>query len=292
MGGATLGRVLGMEPRIRTAVSFMPYQGEASFYDDVRGWDGALLLLSGTNDTTAPPALQQAWMEAADRTSRSLLVRTTDMGHKAVTDLELGEDPMPDALQLAIVSTLASSFVRAEQRGEEDLWAELLAPGAPEIEQVRWSRSHVPALAATLEEGERVTLGIAGLSESSAEVFFGTDESLADGVSVGSLDLPLGVGTASIDVPASWQGDLWVGVRTDGADGEVWTRAIGLVVSPEPEPDTDVPEDPGADGDGVETDEADASSGCVTAPGPALGWVWLLSPLLWRRRARAETRPA
>lgn len=285
MGGATLGKLLGLEPKIRTAVAFMPYEGDPAYYDAVRGYDGSLLVLSGTNDTTAPPALQQEWMEAADTTARSLLIQIADMGHQAVTDLSFDDDPMPDDLQLEIVSALATTFVRAEQRGEEALWIDLVGPAAPEIERTLWSRSHDPALWATLAD-DRVSLGVAGLSASTGEVILGSDEALTDGISVGTLDLALGVAELTVDVPASMSGDLWVGVRTDGADGEVWTRSVGLVVGSEPDP-----EDPGTPGEPPDEDEGEDGSpddagsddrGCSTAPGVGLPWLLLL--LLRRRR--------
>lgn len=219
MGGATLGHLLGLEPRIRTAVAFMPYEGQAAYYDAVRDYDGALLVLSGTHDTTAPPALQQEWMDAADHTSRSLLVLITDMGHTAVTDLVFGDDPLPDDLQRAIVTDLGTTFVRAEHGGDESLWADLLGPLPNGIERQSWSRSHDPVLVASLADGQ-ITVGVAGLLGATGEVFLGTTEAELD-VTVGTVDLADGVGKTTVDVPSAWTGDLYVAVRTDSDDGPV-----------------------------------------------------------------------
>jgi dienelactone hydrolase len=290
MGGATLARLLGLEPQIRTAVAFMPYEGLPSYYETLETWSGSLLLLSGTHDTTAPPAMQHRWMDSADQTARSLLLELTDMGHKGVTDLTFDEDPMPDDLQREIVISLATDFVLAEQGGDESLWASLIGPGLGELEVQRWSRSHAPALWATLQDGE-ISLGVAGLPGEAGEVLIGSapsDEGLLDAISVGALPLEAGVGELTVAVPATWAGDLWVRVRLEGEDGERWTRAAPLITGTEPgEPGE--PAEPGEPGGPeapatAQEQPAQDSHGCATRFGPAVTWAWMLG-LAYRRRS-------
>jgi dienelactone hydrolase len=273
MGGATLAHLLELEPQVRTAVAFMPYEGLPSYYEPLESWTGSLLLLSGTHDTTAPPPMQQRWMESADQTARSLLLELQDMGHSGVTDLSFDEDPMPDELQREILLSLATTFVKAEQGGDEALWASLIGSGDLEVQ--RWSRSHAPVLWATLQEGA-ISLGVAGLPGEVGEVNLGSapaEDGLVDAVVAGELLLEAGVGELVVEVPAEWAGDLWVRVRL----GERWTRAVPLITgSVEPVEDEEAaPETPVQD-----------SHGCATRSGEALTWAWLLGVALRRRRGR------
>jgi dienelactone hydrolase len=300
MGGATLSHLVGLEPRIRTAVAFMPYEGWPAYYRELGAWDGAYLLLSGTNDTTAPVALQREWFVAAEATRRSLWVTVTGMGHQAPTDLTSNEDPMPDDVQRDVVSRLASTFVRAEHGGEEDLWAELIGPGTDALDATFASRSHEPALWATLDAGV-VDLGVAGPYDAAGEVFFGsapTEDGLADAVSAGALDLATGVARATVPVPAGWAGDLYVRVRTEGDDGPAWTRPVPLITgtpvdAPDdtgtppttgaPDPTDPTATDPTATDPAPDRPRRDDPSGCATGPS---GGPWALAALLLLRRRR------
>ncbi|MEQ1504341.1 MAG: MYXO-CTERM sorting domain-containing protein [Myxococcota bacterium] len=314
MGGATLGKLLGMEPRIRTAVAFMPYEGLSPYYEAVRGYDGSLLVLSGTNDTTAPPPLQEAWMDAADTAGRAVSILLQDVGHTAVTDLTFNDDPIPDDVERELVIRLGTTFVRAEHGGEEDLWAELIGP-SDDVRTFR-SRSHDPIGWATLD-GATATFGVAALEDATADATFGVDAALSDPSAAGDVALSRGVGTASAPLPAG-SGDVWLGIRTDGPDGEVWTRSLPLVVAEPPttttgptttdgdpsttDPSTTDPTDPSTtdpsttdggsgddddDGTSGDGDGDDAGCGCATGPigGLAVGWLAVgLAGFVRRRR--------
>ncbi len=303
MGGATLSHLLALEPRIETAVAFMPYEGSRSYYDELAAYDGSYLVLTGTHDTTAPPALQREWFAAAEQTHRSLWVTVQDMGHQAVTDLSFEEDPMPDAQQRTIVTDLATNFVLAEHRGEEDRWSALTGPGLAGIDATLASRSHAPALW-TVRTGDTIELGVAGLLESTAEIVFGTAETadgLADPLVAGEVAMPAGVGTAVVDLPVGWEGALLVRVHVTGPDGDAWTRAITLIeaepVDPttpdEPDEEAEEPEEepttepPATDPDPVEeprASRADAPRGCSTVPALPSGALVLLGLAASRRR--------
>jgi dienelactone hydrolase len=282
MGGGTLGLVLGLEPRVRTAVAFMPYEGLADAYDGMRAFDGSLLVLSGTADTTAPPRMQQDWIGAADSTARGLLVELDGFGHSGVTDLSWDEDPVPDEVQHELQVALAMSFVLAEHGGDEALWADLLTD--PDgIGVRRWSRSLDPVLWATLD-GDRIALGVVGPDASAAEITVGTgpaEEGLLDAVSVATLDLPSGVAVTTIDVPADHAGDLWVTARTD--DG-AWTRAIPLVTGSEPPQTTGVEPGPTPGDEPAVAAAPTLSGGCATVPGATVLWAWIGGLLARRRR--------
>ena len=295
--------LLHLAPEIRTAVAFMPYAGYPDYYEELSSWDGSLLVLSGTNDTTAPPDLQQQWLEAADATERSLLVRITDMGHQAVTDLSFGEDPMPDDEQRALVLALGSSFVLAEHRGEEDRWAELMRSSLEGLDVLLASRSQRPAFFAVPGE-EKLSIGVAGLSASSGELIIGSGplgSGLADPQTIAALDLPLGVATLEIDMPSPVApgSALWVAARLDAVGGPLWTRAIELAPASEGRTSEDsASEDAPTPFSPAERQD---SCGCSSAPGAGSARlraaVWLAGGLFWTRvrgrpLGRSSTSPS
>jgi dienelactone hydrolase len=282
MGGGTLPHLLALEPRIRTAVQYMPYEGYPEYYDELSGWDGSLLILSGTHDTTAPPVLQDEWFASAGSAARLLLVRLTDVGHKAVTDLTFGEDPIPDDLQREVVITLGTTFVRAEHGGDEDLWAELTGAAQGGIDATAASDGNAPVLWATPVDGE-VEVGVASRLGTEVALAFGpsADPTGWDGGDAASLSLPDGIGSGRVPLPAV-DGDLWVAARAEGG----WTRAVQVVDAPDAPPPVDEDEDPA---DGSPAPDGRDSCGCASLSGPV--WPWPVALLGWRRRWRARTPP-
>jgi dienelactone hydrolase len=284
MGGATLHRVLGLEPRLDVAVAFMPYVGPPAYHRALAEWTGSYLLLSGTADTTAPVALQQEWFADVAATRRSLWTTVDDMGHQGITDLNFEEDPLPDAVQHEVLIRWSAAFVRAERTGDEDLWEELVGAGADGVTAVHEARSAAPVLVGDFDD-----LAVVGHAGAEARLWVGGAPG-ADGVVADRRPLdtwPLGEGVARGAPPAVEPGD-WVQVEVDGPRGAAWTRALPLggaappdPTDPEPpgddEPDPLPDEDPPGDAPTAPDPAAGdaAGSGCATAPAPA--WLALVA---------------
>lgn len=274
MGGATLSKLIVLEPRVRTIVAFMPYQGDPGDYDSLSAFDGAALYLSGSDDGTAPPTMQDQWFAHLDHASRGLLIRLNGFGHQAVTDLEDDEGSVPHDDQFAAVSALASTFLRAEMGRDEDLYGSLFDLVAAHPGEQR-SSSHVPASWARLE-GSTVEVGVLGVGNDAAEVWMGNGPGTTDdlGLDAAALqdDAPLVDGLAVRALAVPWEGGLAVQARTGGALG----RVIPLVEPTAPPEDTGLPTDDTDDTGsttttdpttgGTTTDGTTTDPGTTTAP--------------------------
>lgn len=281
MGGATLFHLLGLEPRVRTAVAFMPYEGYPAYHRELAAFDGSLLLLSGTSDTTAPVALQQGWFADVDAAARALWVTTPDMGHQAVLDLSFDEDPMPDDTQRELVTGWAVDFVVAEHRGDEDRWYHLVGPGTEAVDARLASRSAAPVLWAR-PDGGGAELGLAGRPGDVATVS-------VNGAVAAELALTDGTGRARIAVPAD--GVIAISAVLATPDGAVSTREVGWGA-----PAGDPPTGDGGEADppapGVATDgspdepagDAVPARGCSTTGRSGTAAVLGLGSILFRRR--------
>lgn len=269
MGGATLAELVDLEPRVRTIVAFMPYQGDAAYYDQLAAFDGAALILSGSDDGTAPPPMQDRWFDSLDHASRGLLLRMDGFGHQAVTDLADDEGSVPKADQFDAVAALSSLFVRAELGGDEDLYGDLFARVAT-LPGDRRSSSHVPATWAALDGG-LVQVGVLGVGTDATEVWMGTGPGATGDVAMDGATLqdqaPMVDGLAIRSLAVPWSDGLLLQTRTGGSLG----RVITLV---EPVPSI---EDTGLSGDtgdtGLDTDPGttggtttDPTGGTTTAP--------------------------
>lgn len=234
MGGATLGELIGIEPRIDATVGFMAYEGDPGYYTNAAAFDGAALHLAGTHDTTAPPAMQLDWFLSHTSARRNLIYEITGAGHQAVTDFRDNEEPMSDANQFDIVAYLASTFLRAEVMGDEDLYAELLGPDTAVIPGQRGSRGRDPVAWAT-GDGATVDVGLAGWPGALATVYLGTGPGLtgsielADAQLVAEIPLVDGLADAALAVPAGLVGEVWLQAEVELGGTVARTRAIPLV---------------------------------------------------------------
>ena len=78
MGGATIGKLVGLEPNIDTIVGVMPYQGDRDFYDNTAAFDGAALYITADHDTTAPPSMAIDWFNSLENADRALRLSPRD----------------------------------------------------------------------------------------------------------------------------------------------------------------------------------------------------------------------
>ncbi|NCG18058.1 MAG: hypothetical protein GWP91_03480 [Rhodobacterales bacterium] len=303
MGGGTLGKLAGLEPRIQNYVAFMPYEGETTYYTNVANFTGNYLVITGNQDTTAPTAMGLRWFANTESTARSLYYGIEGAGHQAVSDFEWGAEPMSDAVQLEMVSEMAADFLMAEVFGEEERYEWLTGPDSARFPAVIYSLGTVPALWAHLD-GDVISLGITAGPDDTVSVFFGTapgsthtvaGTAALDNATVVETDLLLveGILNLEVDAPAEWTDDLWVIVQVNGTTD---SRPL-LLLEGEPEPEETEPpvDEPTQPGTTQATDlgttqphagSLGSSKGCSTGRLP-FTWSPLLLLIGFIRRSRA-----
>jgi len=275
MGGATLGRLVEIEPRIAQLVALMPYEGERSYYENIAAFEGSALYIAGSEDETSLPPMVEDWFDRVASARRALHIEIEGAGHQAVTDFQWGQESMDDQEQLDAVEHLATRFLRAEILGQEALYHDVIGPGAAHIPATARSQSIEPALWAQLDDAGRVQVGVAGLAGSSLEVHL-AEQGVPDGELLApstpvltDASLSEGLWQGTVDVPSAWTQGLYVQGQLDPDDVRRATRVVELVAGADPTDTSTV------DGD----DER--IGGCDVTSRPAtIGWALLLLPLL------------
>lgn len=290
MGGGTLARLTELEPRIRTLVGFMPYSSDdPRDYGTLAAFDGTALYLTGTEDDTATPALVADWFLRMDTTAQGLYMVLPGLGHQAVCDLDFGEEPMSNDAQLDAVLGVASDFLRAEVLGEPERMGEVLRT-TPALLR---SNSQEPVVSTEAVDASTVSVAVAATLGANAKLYAGSGPGetaglagvgLADAVAVGSLDLPDGVGTLEVALPAALEGVAWIQVVF--GDGRIALVDVFGVGAPDP---ADVaPTDAGSgDLDSPAPEVIVATGACGGCDHRSGGAAWALLavlPFLQRRR--------
>lgn len=319
MGGVALAELVGIEPRVQTVVGYMPYEPDGEQWRPYASFTGTAMMLSGTDDTTATPAMVELWHERLSAADRSLYFNLEGAGHQAISDFEWGEDSMGDAEQRALVLALSSDLLLATREGDDRYYQSLLcdlpSPAAPHR-----SMSHRPITIADPDGDDRVSLSIGGMPDTEVVVFAGrgpaTTETdvgpvdLRDAVELGRVTLDDGIACLAFPLPADLAGIAWVqvahvldaGGTTLGEPLDVFgVGDPGPVAEPDPDAEDSTDDDstddesapvvPDEDDDAVDVSEsadadADKSSGCATAPGAASALLVGLAALGVRRRRR------
>ena len=151
MGGGALFYLIGDEPNVRVLVAMEPYRGAAlggfaGATADLQAFTGDLCLIGGDVDVTAPPATHSyAYFTTAVAAQRNLHTTVAGLGHQGPTDNPPTTEPLPADEQHAVHRRLATGFLRAELKGEEHLYLELLGEGASAEPFTQESRSLDPA---------------------------------------------------------------------------------------------------------------------------------------------------
>lgn len=292
MGGGTLARLTELEPRIRTLVGFMPYSSDdPRDYGTLASFDGAALYLTGTEDDTATPALVADWFLRMDATARGLYMVLPGLGHQAICDLDFAEEPMSNDDQLDAVLGVAGAFLSAEVLGEAERMGEVLRTSPALLR----SNSLDPVVVAEPQDESTVSVALAATLGATATIYAGSGPGetegmqgvgLAGAVEIGSLDLPDGVGTIEVTLPATLEGAAWIQVVFDEV-GSAPVDVFGIGA-----PAGDAPAEVAAPDGG--TDDLDspapevivatgACGGCDQTGGAAWGLLAVL-PFLQRRR--------
>lgn len=135
MGGGCMMYLLGYEARVRTVIPLQPYRGSglggssgSTAY--LNAFDGSLLIVAGDMDTTCPwDTTAQPYFEDADSAARNFAHLVHGMGHLGPCDDNTSGDPLPPAEQHRLHRRLVTGFLRAEMKGEENLYIDMLGEG-------------------------------------------------------------------------------------------------------------------------------------------------------------------
>ncbi|MFM2161092.1 MAG: hypothetical protein RLZZ383_604 [Pseudomonadota bacterium] len=305
MGGATLSRLIQLEPRIDTLIGFMPYLSEEpSDYLAFSGFEGDALYLAGTSDETATTDIVRDWYRAMNATGRGLWMTLTDVGHQAVSDIDFDDSPKSDEEERDIVLQLAEDFLRAKRLGEPEAWRRVLDAAPPETAQA--SSSSAPIVLAVPRTDGEVYLTVAARGQGSVQVWAGrgpgqtvlegTLVDLRDAEAIGRLTLTDGIGRDTVSLPDGLSGLGWVQLFDEVGAISPPIDVFG-VGDPGPVAPPDDTAAPGVGGE-VPTDAqpdgpiaaGGACAGCAASGTiPDLGWLGLIA---WARARRPARRGA
>ena len=129
LGGGVLALLIGIEDRVRTIVGL-----QSAFVSDVRveyleAFTGSHVQIAGSVDRIVPPSQVVRYVEAADSAGRNVYFEVQGMGHSGPTDTVPTNEPLPAADQKRLHRRLVTGLLRAEMKGEENLYAEILGEG-------------------------------------------------------------------------------------------------------------------------------------------------------------------
>ena len=299
-GGIALARLVSMEPRVQTAIGFMPYQPHTDEHGDYEDFTGRALFIAGSEDVTSTPDMVTDWFDSLQATEHGLLYTIEGAGHQAISDFEWQTESMPDVQQREAVLQLTEDFLSRDDAG-------LLCDLPADMTDTR-SASDAPLVWAAPDptgDGRTVQVGLAEHADREVVLYAGRGpgETLTD---VGTIDLrdalvadtvTLSDGTActAITLDASLEGIGWIQAVFTGSGDAAFSAPIDVfgVGDPGPAEDTgsqpDTPQrDAPADASQPQSDAAATSQislGCTAAPSPARVFLPLIALLaLYRRR--------
>ncbi len=129
MGGGVLPLLIGIEPRVRTIIGL-----QSAFVNDVRvdylnAFTGNHYQIAGSVDRIVPPGQVERYFDEATAARRSVYFEVQGMGHSGCTDDTPTNEPLPAPEQQRLHRRLVTGLLRAELKGEENLYAEMLGEG-------------------------------------------------------------------------------------------------------------------------------------------------------------------
>lgn len=164
MGGGTLSLLIGIEPRVRTIVGLQAAATDAYGNANVAAFTGRAYWIAGSVDWVVPSATVHAWFDRARAAERNVFWEIQGMGHVGCTDTPGSGDPLPGAEQHRLHRRLVAGLLRADVRGEEDLWRELIGQGFAAEPSRQQSRCALPPLWAVPDPaGAALDTGLAAL---------------------------------------------------------------------------------------------------------------------------------
>lgn len=146
MGGGVLPLLIGIEPRIETIIGLQSAFVDDERVDYLRAFTGNHYQVAGSRDFIVPPSQVVRYFEEAVSARRSVYFEVQGMGHGGPTDDPSNSEPLPAAEQQRLHRRLVTGLLRAEVKGEENLYAELLGEGIADEPVELETRCLVPPL--------------------------------------------------------------------------------------------------------------------------------------------------
>jgi dienelactone hydrolase len=144
MGAAAVASMCKIDPRVKQAVMFEPYKGSllgnsTNAFNWFSNFSGPVLVIGGTDDLTNDwSSTVFPWYRTADNSSRKIWALINGGDHFGSTDSNIhdlwGFGSLNGDDQQLIHRRLATSFLQAEIRGDEDLLFDLLNTIATDFE--------------------------------------------------------------------------------------------------------------------------------------------------------------
>ncbi|MDX1421458.1 MAG: FlgD immunoglobulin-like domain containing protein [Rubricoccaceae bacterium] len=193
MGGGVLALLVGYEPRVETIVGLQSaYVGDERI-DFLRAFPGNHYQLAGSADGIVPADQVRRYFEAATSARRSVYFEGQGLGHSGPTDefFVFGNE-LPAAEQQRLHRLVVTGLLRAEMKGEEDLYAELLGEGVEDDPLLFQTRCLAPPLWVRGSEAapDALVVGTAGAPGATARLGW-SDEEASIPTPFGLLGIPL-----------------------------------------------------------------------------------------------------
>jgi len=158
-GGAASFHLAAAEPRIARLVLFEPNwlspPGVATF-------GGPVMVVGSTDDLVAPAAFNAAvYFQNLQASPRVSYVKIVGSGHNGSLDFPIDPASLSHAKAQAMHRRLAAGFLRAEVRGETELYEELVGAAA-EAEPLDPATRHTDPVLWARSTGPSLVLGLAG----------------------------------------------------------------------------------------------------------------------------------
>ncbi len=129
LGGGVLPLLIGIEPRVRTIIGLQSaYVGDGRI-DNLEAFTGTHVQVAGSVDRIVPASQVVRYFRVADDARRDIYFEVQGMGHSGPTDTVPTNEPLSAADQKRLHRRLVTGLLRAEVKGEENLYAEILGAG-------------------------------------------------------------------------------------------------------------------------------------------------------------------
>ncbi len=165
MGACALTLMADAEPRIKALAACEPWWASST----VKGYDQSVLVIAASDDYVAPPSLNaEPFYANLKNTTRRAWALIQGAGHQGTMDFpSISQGSLDFSEQQRLHRHLVGAYLRAEIKGEENLWRDILGEGMNGEPVERESDGHDPVLWAatsTTQPGTAV-LGLATMPD-------------------------------------------------------------------------------------------------------------------------------
>ena len=204
MGGASLSHVFGRVPQVQNLLALEP-DGLAIDTAGLAGFTGNVLVVGGSADVAVDP---YPFFTGATSASRDLFVELQGAGHTGSTDMVVTTEPMSAADQKRLHKRYIGGFLRAQVKGEEELYLDLLGEGI----------SAEPVLAESASDYAPFWVAPSALTANTllSGIAATPFDAAAFGVSPGPASIPSPWGTIGIQITGSFLVYASFTVEADG----------------------------------------------------------------------------